>query len=86
MASDAEYAAFLEKANADPSAGAGVTEAVAPKKNKTKVFKAMDQGAKVPRGLREPTENEEWIYISDADEPFVAVSLALQGGKLPDEG
>lgn len=80
MASDEDYMSFLNKANEDPSAG---TAKSASKGGKLEL-KSVDKGEEVPKVLREPTENEEWIYISDADEPFVAVALKLKGG-LPDE-
>lgn len=88
MASDEDYAAFLEKANADPSAGTHSSAAATTQKKglQTKAFKTLDAGASVPRELKAPTDNEEWIYVSDADEPFVAVSLGLRGDKMPDEG
>jgi hypothetical protein len=84
MASDEDYAAFLEKANADPSAG--VTKTAASGSGGKIQLKTVDHGLDVPRELKVATEKEEWIYISDADEPFVAVSLRLEGSRLPDEG
>jgi hypothetical protein len=46
----------------------------------------MDEGVEVPTELKMATEKEEWVYVSDADQPFVAVSLKCPGEKLPDEG
>jgi hypothetical protein len=83
MASDEDYMAFLDKANEDPSAGYAATAA---KSNGKMQLKTMDEGVDVPMELKMATEKEEWIYVSDADEPFVAVSLKLPGNKLPDEG
>jgi hypothetical protein len=83
MASDEDYMAFLDKANADPSTG---YSAMGPKVGGKMQLKTMDEGVEVPTELRMATEREEWIYVSDADEPFVAVSLKFTGSKLPDEG
>jgi hypothetical protein len=83
MASDEDYMAFLDKANQDPSIG---YSAMGQKTGGKVQLKTMDEGAEVPNELRMATEREEWIYSSDADEPFVAVSLKLKGEKLPDEG
>lgn len=83
MASDEDYMAFLDKANQDPSLGYSAT---GQKAGGEVQLKTMDEGAEVPNELRMATEREEWVYVSDADEPFVAVSLKLDGGKLPDEG
>ena len=96
MASDEDYAAFLEKANADPNEGRAKTQ----DKNKSKggggtQLKAVDDGASVPKELREAVKDQ--VFVSDADEPFEVVSLSLGGaaakgaaGKkgegLPDEG
>jgi hypothetical protein len=83
MASDEDYMAFLDKANRDPSIG---YSAMGQKTGGKVQLKTTDEGATIPDVLRMATEREEWIYVSDADEPFVAVSLKLQGQKLPDEG
>ncbi|KAI9738436.1 MAG: hypothetical protein M1818_005333 [Claussenomyces sp. TS43310] len=81
MASDEDYMSFLDQANRDPAAETGPTTSSSAKPQ----FKATDAGAEIPRELKVPTDKEEWIYVSDADEPFVAVSLKLHGAKLPDE-
>ena len=83
MATDEEYMAFLDKANADPNAGIAKTAASGGGKIQ---LKAVDPGVDIPHELKAPTDKEEWIYVSDADEPFVVVSLKLEGGNLPDEG
>jgi len=80
MASDEDYMSFLNKANENPSAGVTTSS----KKEKVQL-KTKDAGAEIPSVLKIPTENEEWIYSSDADEPFVGVNLKISGGKLPDE-
>jgi hypothetical protein len=79
MASDEDYSAFLDKANQDPNEGAAKMQ------SKGKVeLKAVDQGVKVPAGLKKATSNA--FYVSDADEPFEPVYLKFEGKKLPDEG
>lgn len=79
MASDEDYMAFLDKANKDPNEGVAKTQ------SKGKVeLKAVDQGVKVPAGLKKATNDA--FYISDSDEPFVPVCLKFDGKKLPDEG
>jgi hypothetical protein len=79
MASDEDYMAFLDKANKNPNEGTAKTQ------SKGKVeLKAVDQGVKVPAGLKKATSDA--FYVSDADEPFVPVCLKFEGKKLPDEG
>ena len=79
MASDEDYAAFLDKANQDPGEGAVKTQ------GKRKVeLKAVDQGVRVPAGLKKATSDA--FYVSDSDEPFEPVCLKFDGKKLPDEG
>jgi hypothetical protein len=87
MASDEDYMAFLNKANEDPSKGYNTTSAAAATgAGSGKIqLKTVDAGVEVPRELKAATDKEEWVYISDADEPFVAVSLRLEGSTLPDE-
>ena len=80
--------AFLDKANQDLSAGAGAGAGVktAPAMGPGKVqLKTLDHGVEVPLELKIPTEKEEWVYVSDADEPFVPVVLKIGEDKLPDE-
>jgi hypothetical protein len=79
MASDEDYMAFLNKANKDPNEGTAKTQS----KGKMEL-KAVDQGVRVPAGLKKATSDA--FYISDADEPFVPVCLKFDGKKLPDEG
>jgi len=80
MASDADYASFLEKANQDPSEGVAKSEGV----GKAGGFKATDKGVVVPTVLKKAVVDA--FYTSDADEPFEVVGLKFEGGKLPDEG
>jgi len=78
MASDEDYAAFLDKANQDPGEGTVKTQ------GKGKVeLKAVDQGVRVPAGLKKATSDA--FYVSDSDEPFEPVYLKFEGKKLPDE-
>jgi hypothetical protein len=78
MASDEDYAAFLEQVNADPGAK---------KKPQGEVkAKTVDDG-EAPKTLRDVVQDE--VYVSEADEPWEVVSLRMEGeGKetLPDEG
>jgi len=88
MSSDADYAAFLEKANQDPSSGLASKKGLSEQKQKSTQIqlKTVDRGVSVPEGIQAKTESEEWIYVSDADEPFVGVALKLGvSGGLPDE-
>ncbi|OBR06128.1 hypothetical protein CH63R_10248 [Colletotrichum higginsianum IMI 349063] len=79
--SDADYAAFLDKANQDPNEGYAK-----PTGNKSNEFKAQDQGVEVPKAIQDVLKQDK-VYVSDADEPFVGVALAWdEAGKgLPDE-
>ncbi|KAI1432356.1 hypothetical protein GGR50DRAFT_689007 [Xylaria sp. CBS 124048] len=82
MASDDDYMAFLNKANQDPSAGYAKPQSSS---GGASELKATDDGAVIPAAIQEATKDA--FYMSDADEPFVPVSLAWnEGGKgLPDE-
>lgn len=82
MASDSDYASFLDKANQDPSTG--VTKNASTSKNGKLEFKATDQDVKVPTVLKKAVVDA--FYTSDADEPFEVVGLHYKGSKLPDEG
>jgi hypothetical protein len=68
MSSDADYAAFLDKANQDAGS------AQAHESSKT-VYGTKSVDTAVPQAL----QNVEEYYVSDADEPFEPV--ALQYGK-----
>jgi len=76
MASDEDYASFLERANAEllPRSGGSAHGAA---------LKAVDHGASVPVGLRAVASGA--FYASEADEAFEPVVLRIQGG-WPDEG
>lgn len=86
MAADDDYMAFLNKANEDPSASSGSAAAQSSPGHKSKKeLKVADLDAEIPQPLVAATQ--EAFYVSDADEPFVAVSLAWANGKgLPNEG
>jgi hypothetical protein len=79
MASDEDYSAFLDKANADPNEGVSKTQ------SSGKVdLKTVDQGVDIPASLKKVTKDA--FYVSDADEPFEPVGLKLKRKTLPDEG
>lgn len=78
MASDEDYAAFLDKANRDPNEGLQSSSG-----GKVEL-KAMDSGVEVPAVLKKAVGDA--FYMSDADEPFVPVALKYKGKGLPDEG
>lgn len=84
MASDSDYMAFLNKANEDPNQGSASVAQQQGGAGK-KELKAADQGAEIPQPLVAATRDA--FYVSDADEPFVPVSLAWKKGEgFPDEG
>lgn len=79
MASDSDYASFLDKANQDPSAGVAKSSST-----KGQEFRATESGVQVPTVLKKAVVDA--YYVSDGDEPFEVVGLKVEGGKLPDEG
>ncbi|UNI20101.1 hypothetical protein JDV02_006225 [Purpureocillium takamizusanense] len=82
MASDEDYMAFLDKANKDLDEGKAHAQSQAAGGSKTQ-FKAMDAGMEAPSAISKVCQSE--VYVSDADEPFEAVSLKYSGSDLPDE-
>lgn len=74
MASDEDYASFLEKANQHTVSKRASTQ------SKTVKTKAVD--TEIPPLLLDIEE----YYTSDADEPFEPVSLRWEGDKLPSSG
>lgn len=86
MSSDQDYAAFLEKANEDPSKGTAQSSSAA--SNKPGQFRTTQQGVTVPAPISKALDKGDAFYVSDADEPFEAVALEWdEAGKgLPDEG
>lgn len=73
MASDEDYAAFLDKANQDTGASNPSVQA------KSVGTKAVN--TEVPQALQQVEE----YYTSEADEPFEPVSLKWAGDKIPSE-
>lgn len=71
---------FLDKANKDPSEGYAKTQT----EKDDKGFRATQTGVEVPAAIARVTKDA--FYVSDADEPFEAVALKLEGEGLPDEG
>jgi len=82
MASDEDYAKFLDKANEDPSKGVAKSQKSHPSNVQ---LKTVDKGVAVPKNIKAKTDKEEWIYVTDSDEPFVGVALKLEEPHLPDE-
>jgi len=83
MSSDADYMAFLDKANEDPSKGYDAAQSQGGAAGDA-AFKTTDKGVEVPQVLSKVTQGA--FYTSDADEPFVPVALRFEGGELPNEG
>lgn len=73
MSSDADYAAFLDKANQDTGASASAQSG-----GKKKSYGTKSVDTKVPKVL----EGVEEYYTSDSDERFEPVALEFGGGKL----
>lgn len=73
MASDEDYASFLDKANQDTGATkvSSQSQSVGTKAVNTEVPQALQQ--------------VEEYYTSEADEPFEPVSLKWEGDKAPSE-
>lgn len=71
MSSDADYAAFLDKANQD-------TAPVGQKDTSKKGYGTKSVDTAVPQALEQVQE----YYTSDADEPFEPVSLKFSGKTL----
>lgn len=80
MASDADYMAFLGKANADLKAGQGPQQG-----DSTIKTQAVDSSLSLPASLK----NVDAYYVSESDEPFEPVLLRWKDasqGKWPSEG
>lgn len=75
MASDEDYASFLDKANQDPAGDKSSTQS-------TKKASTKSVDTEVPKALEQVDE----YYTSDADEPFEPVSLKWKGDELPSAG
>ncbi|KOS22887.1 Uncharacterized protein ESCO_003593 [Escovopsis weberi] len=84
MASDADYMAFLNKANKHADDARATAGAGAGRGAQASPFKALDEGAQVPPVILDAIGGA--FYVSDADEPFDGVCLKWGGeGGLPDE-
>lgn len=82
MASDEDYMAFLNKANNDADEAHAAARAQSGGKAQ---LKTLDAGEQAPQAIVDVCKTA--VYTSDADEPFVQVSLKWAGeGGLPDEG
>lgn len=73
MSSDADYAAFLDKANQDTGASS------------QKQDKGFAQTKAVDTEVPGPISGLDAFYMSETDEPFEPVALKFEGAKL-DEG
>ncbi|KAI9697272.1 MAG: hypothetical protein M1836_004836 [Candelina mexicana] len=73
MSSDADYAAFLDKANQDT----GISTAPAKGDSATTKTSSTD----IPQNLQEV----EQYYVSEADEPFEPMSLKWDRNSLPSD-
>jgi len=84
MATDEDYAAFLDKANQDPNDG--FSKPASDGGKVTISLTAVDDRSAVPTALKKAVVDA--FYVSDADEPFEPVSLRLASKEagLPDEG
>lgn len=80
MADDQSYMSFLEKANAPLTGYSNRSNADTPK------LKATEAGAKVPDVIMKVIDNEDTVYITDADEPFDGVSLGWDQTDFPTGG
>ncbi|KAB2099770.1 hypothetical protein AG0111_0g11934 [Alternaria gaisen] len=75
MSSDADYAAFLDKANQDT--GSAETKDASQKKS----YGTKSVNTAVPKTL----EQVEEYYVSDSDEPFEPVALEFKGDNVSAE-
>lgn len=83
MADDQSYMSFLEKANTPLTGYSNASSANSPDKKK---LKAMDAGAKVPKVIMTVIDDENMVYVTDADEPFDGVSLGWEHSDSPTGG
>jgi hypothetical protein len=70
--SDADYEAFLNKANSDPNEGKAQAQ------GQSEGYGTKSVNTAVPKELK----SVEATYTSDADEPFEPVALSYQGGDI----
>ncbi|KAK5256146.1 hypothetical protein LTR16_003919 [Cryomyces antarcticus] len=78
MASDDDYASFLDKANQDTGASSA---RAAPKGSDSGFAATQAVTAAVPTALQSVNVD----YVSETDEPFEGVSLAWSGQEMPSE-
>lgn len=78
MSSDADYAAFLDKANEDSSAAKTSSKQNQSSDNGFKTLKTSD--AQIPSTLSGGVKDH--TYTSDSDEPFEAVAYKSSGKEL----
>lgn len=81
MSTDAEYEAFLEKANRDTRSGSAGKE-TAVTTSQAKSSNLITVNTIVPTAL----QNVQEFLISDSDEPFEPVSLRWTEKKMPSTG
>lgn len=87
MSSDADYASFLERANASTSSGSRTAEARSDGEDKTRIkLRATAAGNEkhVPREIHDAIK--ERVYVSESDEEFDGVSLVVGDGKGDGQG
>jgi hypothetical protein len=72
MSSDADYGAFLDKANQD------ISSAESKNASQKKSYGTKSVNTAVPKVL----EQVEEYYVSDSDEPFEPVALEFEGGSV----
>lgn len=84
MSDDASYASFLDKANADPKAGAGSTkaESTATSQGRSKFdpTSSSSSSSALPASLK---SLPDVTYTSDTDSPFEPVLFSYAGSSLP---
>ena len=72
--SDADYEAFLNKANADSNEGKAQTQS----QSQSEGYGTKSVNAAVPQALK----GVDATYTSDADEPFEPVALKFEGDEI----
>lgn len=82
MSDDASYAAFLNKANADPKAGQTSAESTSTSQSRSKYDPTTSSEA-LPASLK---SLPDITYTSDTDSPFKPVLFSYSGSSLPSAG
>lgn len=75
MASDADYTAFLDKANRQRDAGSNQSHAESSGPSKPVRTETVEIGVRVPDVLKQI----DTFYVSETDEPFEPVALKWEG-------